>query len=69
MFKTELQNIIYELEKIRDFKGLNRTDMAADVGISKSTYYRWCNGEFPRSMAVIDKANAYLEGFYGVEQE
>lgn len=67
MFKTELQNIIYELEKIRDFKGLNRIDMAADVGISKSTYYRWCNGELPRSMAVIDKANAYLEGYYGVE--
>lgn len=56
--------MINELERIREERGLNRVDMAAEIGFSKNTYYRWYNGELPRSMAIIDKANAYLEGYY-----
>ena len=65
MFTTELKNTIDELEKIRAIKGLNKTDMAADIGIGYGTYYRWFKGEFPKSLKIIERANAYLEGYYG----
>jgi DNA-binding XRE family transcriptional regulator len=60
--------MITELEKIRTARGLNRVDMAAEIGFSKNTYYRWCNGQPPRNISLIELANAYLEGFNGVER-
>lgn len=50
-----------ELEKYRKEKALSVRDMAALIGISKTTYYDWLNGKAPIKIKTYEKIEEFLK--------
>ena len=56
-----IPDYLSELEKYRKEQALSVRDMAALIGISKTTYYDWLNGKAPIKIKTYEKIEEFLK--------
>ncbi len=53
-------NFVANVEKLLERKNMSKAKFAKQVGMSEHTFYRWKNGEFPRTVSIVNVAK-YLD--------
>lgn len=53
--------IVKKLEEYRTRNNVPKREMAAIIGVSKTTYYDWLNGKTIKKISVLEKIQRILE--------
>lgn len=53
--------IVKKLEEYRTRNNVPKREMAAIIGVSKTTYYDWLNGKTIKKISVLEKIQQILE--------
>lgn len=57
----KLDEILKQLEEYREHHNISKRQMATIVGVGKSTYYNWLNGEPIKKIIILEKIKQILE--------
>lgn len=53
--------IVKKLEEYRTRNNVPKREMAAIIGVSKTTYYDWLNGKTVKKISVLERIQQILE--------
>lgn len=53
--------IVKKLEEYRTRNNVPKREMAAIIGVSKTTYYDWLNGKTIKKISVLERIQQILE--------
>lgn len=58
---TKVDVIVKKLEEYRTRNNVPKREMAAIIGVSKTTYYDWLNGKTVKKISVLERIQQILE--------